>query len=149
MGDFNFDLLKYNTFNEVSYFLESMVSNSLFPFIMHPTRITTHSKTVVDNIFLNFYSSEIISGNLIASISDHFAQFVVIPHTKTQISPETIVRRCFKNFKKTQFIQDISNVEWNDDLKDDNHVNDSIKKLIEIFYCILNKHAPYKKLTKN
>ena len=65
-----------------------------------------------------------------------------MPHTKTRFSPEPIVRRCFKNFKKAEFIQDISNVEWDDHIKDDNDVNDSIKKLIEIFDCTLNKHAP-------
>ena len=72
MGDFNFYLLKYNTSDEVSDFLELMVSNSLSPFMIQTTRITTHSKTVIDKIFLNFYSSEIISGNLTASI-DHLA----------------------------------------------------------------------------
>ena len=149
MGDFNFHLLKYNTSNEFSHFLESIVSNSLFSFIIQPTRIITHSKTVIDNIFLNFYSSKIISGNLTASISDHLAQYIIIPHTKMQTSPEPFVRRCFKNFKKAEFIQDISNVEWDDHIKEDNDVNDSIKKLIEIFDCILNKHPPYKKLTKN
>ena len=55
MGDFKFELLKYNRSNEVSNFLESMVSNSLFPLIIKPKRINTHSKTVINN-FLNFYS---------------------------------------------------------------------------------------------
>ena len=62
-----------------------------------------------------------------------------------QTSPEPIVRRCFKSFKKGEFIQDISNVEWDDNIKDDNDVNDSVKKLIETFDSVLNKHVPYKK----
>ena len=45
MGDFNFDLLKYNPSNEVSHFLVSIVSNYLFPFIIQPTHITTRFKT--------------------------------------------------------------------------------------------------------
>ena len=136
--------LKYNISNAVSHFLESMASNSLFPFIIQPTPITTH-----DNIFLHFYSSETISGKLTASISDHLAQLMIIPYSKTQTSAEPIVRKCFKNFKKAEFIKDISNVKWDDHIKYDNDFNDSIKKLIEIFDCALYKHGPYKKLTKN
>ena len=83
MEDFNFDLFKYNTTNEVSHFLESMCSNSIFPLIMQPTCITTHSKTVIDNIFLHFYSPEMFI-LLTASKSDHLAQFITMPYTRTQ-----------------------------------------------------------------
>ena len=49
--------------------------------IIYPTRITsTTTKTRVDNIFsssLNFSQGK--SGNLTISISDHLAQFLIIP----------------------------------------------------------------------
>ena len=133
----------------LNFTLFRTVSNSLFPFIIQPIRVTTHFKTVIDNNFLNFYTSEIFSGNLTTSISDHLAQFKIMPHSKMHTPPEPIVRWRFKTFKNAKFIQDISNVEWDNHAKDNNDVNDSIKKLIETFDCILNKHAPYKKLTKN
>ena len=38
---------------------------------MQPTRLTSQSKTLVDNLLSNILSTDIISGNLTATISDH------------------------------------------------------------------------------
>ena len=60
LGDFNINLLNYNDHQPTNDFLHSLSSNSLFPYVLHPTRITSHSKTLIDNIFSNFISHEII-----------------------------------------------------------------------------------------
>ena len=71
LGDFNINLLNYNCHQPTNDFLDSLASNSFIPYILHPTRITSHSKTLIDNIFSNFISPDIISGNITATISDH------------------------------------------------------------------------------
>ena len=71
LGDFNINLLSYNDHQPTNDFLNSLASNSFISYILHPTRITSHSKTLIDNIFSNFISNEIISGNITATISDH------------------------------------------------------------------------------
>ena len=65
------NLLNYNDHQSTNDFLDSLASNSFIPYILHPTRITSHSKTLIDNIFSNYIFHEIISGNIIATISDH------------------------------------------------------------------------------
>ena len=40
LGDFNVDLLNYDSNHDVSNFLETMHSNLLLPYITTPTRIT-------------------------------------------------------------------------------------------------------------
>ena len=75
LGDFNINLLNYDTCHETSAFLDSMCSSSLFPYITQPTRITPTSKILIDNIFFNFHSPDLISGNLTAALSDHLPQF--------------------------------------------------------------------------
>ena len=72
LGDFNDNLLNYNEHNETNDFLDSCASNSFIPLILQPTRITSHSNTFIDNIFSNVIDSDIVSGNLIATISDHW-----------------------------------------------------------------------------
>ena len=62
MGDFNIDLLKYDA-NADS--------------VTTPTRVTAHWKSLIDNMFLNNIDSGLISGNIISTISDHFAQFLL------------------------------------------------------------------------
>ena len=51
MGDFDVDLLKYTTDTSTAQFSNQMYSSSLLPQITSPTRISTKSKTLIDNIF--------------------------------------------------------------------------------------------------
>ena len=51
LGDFNINLLNYNDHQPTNGFLDSLFSNSFIPYILYPTRITSHSKTLIDNIF--------------------------------------------------------------------------------------------------
>ena len=78
--DFNVNLLNYNDRNPTNEFLDSLASTSFASYILQPTRRTFHSKTPIDNIFSNIISPEAISGNLIAIISDHLSQFMIVPN---------------------------------------------------------------------
>ena len=51
------------------------------PLISLSTRITSHSNTLIDNIFSNVIDPDIISGYLTATISDHLPRFAIIPNT--------------------------------------------------------------------
>ena len=66
--------------NPTNEFLDFLASNSIIPYILQSTRITNHSKTLIDNIFSNVLSYEAISGNITASISDHLFQFLFAPN---------------------------------------------------------------------
>ena len=80
LGDFNINLLNYNVHQPTNDFLDSLAFNSIIPYILQPTRFTSHSKTLIDNIFSNILSKEIIPGNLTATISDHLPQFLFPPN---------------------------------------------------------------------
>ena len=66
LGDFNINLMNYNVHNPTNGFLDSLASNSFLPYILPPTRISNHSKTLIDNIFTNINLPDPISGNLTA-----------------------------------------------------------------------------------
>ena len=51
MGDFNVDFLKYTRDSSTAQFLDQMYSLSLLPQITSPTRISTKSKALIENIF--------------------------------------------------------------------------------------------------
>ena len=61
LGDFNINLLNYNVHNPTNEFLDSLASNSFLPYILQPTRITSHSKTLIGNIFTNITFPDSIS----------------------------------------------------------------------------------------
>ena len=85
LGDFNVNLnhnehVNHNEHNQTNEFLDSPASNSFIPLILQPTTITSHSNTLIDDIFSNVNDPDIISVNLTATISDHLPQFSVIPN---------------------------------------------------------------------
>ena len=73
------DLMKNDIDEDTATFLDTLTTHFFVPHI-HPTRINQHSKTLIDNISSNIPNiSQGKSGNLTLSISDHLAQFLIIP----------------------------------------------------------------------
>ena len=66
LGDFNVNLLNYNEHNQANEFLDSLASNLFITLILQPTRITSHSNALIDNIFSNVLNPD--TGNLTAII---------------------------------------------------------------------------------
>ena len=80
MGDFNLDLIKYESHPGTNDFLELLYSHFLTPLITKPTRITEFSSTLLDNIFCStsLCSRVMNSGILYSDISDHLPVFCMI-----------------------------------------------------------------------
>ena len=82
--------------------LELMLSFSFSPRIIKPTRITSRSQTLIDNIHINELHSNIVAGNIATDISDHLTQFVAIPGDLVKTSIEGIIKSLILiNLKKT------------------------------------------------
>ena len=115
------NLLNYNEQNQTNEFLDSLASNSFIPFTLQPTRITSHSNTLIDNIFSNVLDPDIISGNLTATISDHLPQFAIIPNMFGSIlgNKSNIYERDWPKFDQENVILDNFSVGWEDLLKID------------------------------
>ena len=116
LGDFNINLLNYNDHQPTNDFLDSLASNSFIPYILHPTRITSHSKTLIDNIFSNYISHEIISGNITATISAPLPQFPFVPNILSNSSTQksNFYERDWSKFKQENFILDYFDKDWTD-----------------------------------
>ena len=112
MGDFNFDLLQYDTDNNSYDFLNSIVENSMLPFIHQPTRIIDSSATLIDNIFSNNIEFESISGNLFINLSDHLPQFLIIHRTEDRHKQANFYKHDYQKFDKESFQDDFSLQNW-------------------------------------
>ena len=151
LGDFNINLLKCNEDSEIMTFLDIMNSHLILPQIHLPTRITDHSKTLIDNIFSTPTDSGTISGNLCHSISDHLPQFCLFPKLDNAECGDDIpfFRKDWSKFNQEDFILDYLDIDWNliferFDFNPDlcfNIFNDKIKVLLE-------RHVPTVRLTK-
>ena len=92
-------------------FLDIIYSTNLVPNITSPTRLTSRSQTLIDNIFSSIINNDCIAGSLISPIPDHHAQFLIIPnYTITQNSKKDLYKRNFKHFSSKKFITDLEKV---------------------------------------
>ena len=151
LGDFNINLLNYNDHQPTNDFLDSLASNSFIPYILHPTKIISHSKTLIGNTFSNFISLEIISGNITATIFDHLPQFSFVPNilSNSSIQKSNYCERDWSKFIQKNFILDYFNKDWADLTQiDQQNVNLSMDSFLNNINSILDVHAPLKKVNK-
>ena len=65
-GDFNIDLLNFDTFSPCANFVDLLLSYNILPTINKPTRVTSHSATLIDNILVSSdFIEHIISSTII------------------------------------------------------------------------------------
>ena len=150
-GDFNIDLLQTETNDDVREFFETLTAHLFVPHITLPTRVTSRSRTLIDNIFSNHPEfNSCTSGNFTFHISDHLAQFVLVPSSdKRPPKVHNIMKRDTKNYVHEDLVADFISVNWDEVLElwkgDPNHSH-------ERFNCkvneILDKHMPWRKLNK-
>ena len=85
-GDFNINLLEVKQKPLFTEYLELMLSESLYPAIRLPTRITDTSATLIDHIHVKAngidYNSD-LGGVINSNISDHQPCFTAFPHGGT------------------------------------------------------------------
>ncbi len=75
MGDFNVDLIKTNSLSD--NLINILGSLFFHPLILQTTRITGHSATLIDSIFINSIKHFVISGNLVYDLTDHLPNFII------------------------------------------------------------------------
>ena len=47
------------------------------PLIVRPTRLTSYSASLIDNIFTNSFCNNVVSGLLFTDVSDHLPIFAI------------------------------------------------------------------------
>ena len=78
------NLLQLEKNSDIENYFDELTNHSFTPLITTPTRITTKTKSLIDNIFFNEFCSDIVSGNFTVGISDHMPQFALIPDNTTK-----------------------------------------------------------------
>ena len=149
LGDFNINLLNYNVHSPTNEFLDSLASNSFLPYILQPTRITSHSKTLIDNIFTNIIFPDSITGNPTATISDHLPQFLIVLNIFSNKSTSPIFMRDWSNVDQENFILDYFSIDWNETLKiEEQNIDYSTEIFLNKINELLDNFTPYKKTNK-
>ena len=115
MGDYNINILNFATHSATADFVDSMYSYGFFPLINWPTRITTSSATIIDNIFTNnlFHAGASCQGILVTDISDHLPIFHI--NCCQKISQESDIFVSTRNFSfhnRQSFQNALDETDW-------------------------------------
>ena len=150
MGSFNINLLNCNTDKDASDYIDTLYSHSFHPTINSPTRRTPTTKTLIDNIFYNNGSNNIISRYIATSISDHQTQFLLVRGQLTGIQPHNAKeKKSFHNFGPKVFEKDIENIDQDRILQFPyGHPSLSFQLFSSKIDNLIDKHCPLKKPSK-
>ena len=143
-GDFNLNCLEFHQSSEIRQFFNNMFEKGAIPLINRPTRVTTSSATLIDNIFTNcVFDTSLKNGIIKTSISDLFAIFAAIKLSKEKTRNQKIkIKKIFFSDKnKESFKQDLQKINW-EELNILNCTNTLYKHFIKIYSSIYDKNFP-------
>ena len=147
-GDFNINLLNYNKHPLTEDFIITLGSFFLEPHILKPTRITSHSSTLIDNIFFNSIEYQTISGNLLHDLTDHLPNFLIIERSAFSRHKEKKYKRDYSNYNEEAFINEFSSIDWYDLFYGLSDTTEMFDKFYTKVNNVINSHLPLKPLTR-
>src|SRR6218665_3225269 len=145
-GDFNVDLLKVNDHYETSQFHNCLTTYQLFPSITRPTRITSHSQTLIDNIFSSAWSKLVRAAIIVSDLPDHLPIVALFP-------TERNCKRAYYNTTSSRKINDenvgkfdalLADINWDPvkKISADGDANLAYDKFMEIYKTVYDKAFP-------
>ena len=143
--DHNLDLLKTHQHSQTNEFLEINLKKNLLPTISKPTRITTKSATLIDNVFLSTkLQTPIDSTILLEDISDHLPCMITMhKQLKCVREGKTITSRPLTDKNIEKINTDLSAIDWDQELNSKS-IEDDFNKFHKIVCETINTHAPVK-----
>ena len=158
VGDINFDINPSNN-NRTSFsddYLRMLQSNAFASLITKPTRVTSHSQTIIDHILTNDFDSIISPGVLTYSISDHSFIFCTILTDQEHCSKPTkpIEFRSLKSVDRVTFIEDLNSAldplvnKFLQSPFPEQIFETNFEQVIDTISLIINNHAPLQTLSR-
>ena len=115
LGDININLMNYANHNHTTDYLDITYSNGFIPVINRPTRVTDHSATLIDHIFVNCYENNVsmYQGIIVTDITNHYTIFHIAHFEKLRSLKDDyhLTRKMnLKNYETFKFL--ISQYDW-------------------------------------
>ena len=121
-----------------------MIVRNLIPHITSPTRVTNHTATLIDHIYSNISSENVLPGTLKTDISDHYSNFIILksilPKTTKNdiISYRAMNSRAIENLNKA-----LSEANWSQ-IYHSNDVNTAYTIFTDKLSHLIDTHIPIK-----
>ena len=124
--------------------MECLFSHAFLPLISNPTRLTSYSVTLIDNIFTNHLLTHVFTDIVLNDLSGHFPicplfYVEVLPHK----SEKKLLKRSFKEDNLNKFNESLTLTDWLKLLNSDD-LNESYSRLINEYSRQFDSSFPIK-----
>ena len=145
MGDFSLNLLNHGNHLATGEFMDGLYSCTFSPVTL-PSRTTSHSATLIDNIFMNHPTHNYLrAGLLLPDVSDHFLVFFICPNSDNEplgACSKAVFVRDKSSANMDTFLENLQNVNLNRYTDPQQCFSRFVNKYIEIY----DKCFPYRKI---
>jgi hypothetical protein len=140
LGDFNLDVLKYGADKSATEYVDLLFSYGLLQLVTNPTRVTSHSASLIDHVITNNVVDSCDTVVLLAKISDHFpiVYFKRVPSKNN--GSKTYTGRNFSQNNMALFGEALRHTNWefvtNSDSAQEsyNYFSDTFLALYDIYF---------------
>jgi hypothetical protein len=140
------DLLKSSSHPPTNHFIATNFALSFFPLIAKPTRITSSTATLIDNIFTNVLDQpSLVHGIILTDISDHLPIFHVTYRKLKAKQASTTPKRDLNSTNKATFQEHLSKVNW-DEILNTKDAQAAYSKFQNIISTNFQKSFPFKSI---
>ena len=139
----NCDLLK--SCIEANTLKDMCETLNLTQLVTTPTRVTPQSSSLIDVILAT--NTSVVKETIVVEnhISDHYLSYIVLNLKIPKPPPTHIITGRFRKYDASKFLQDLERLPWiENSLIGD--VSERVDHFNQNFLCLLNKHAPVKKV---
>ena len=146
VGDWNLDLINHHCHESTGEFLEIMYSRMFFPLITRPTRVTSNTATLIDNIFTNNLNNFSVSGLMFCDISDHLPIFTLLLDQSKNLNETSWISFRDKSANNVAtFTNRLANVNW-DELSEYKDPDCAYRCFLDRYTTLYNDCFPLKKV---
>ena len=143
------DLMQINVNRNYRKYVNSILSTTTKCAIDLPTRITDHSKTLLDHNYVNDSKHSYKSGVLLCDLSNHMSTFVCISTKKPVVkNTKKFLIRDIKNFDLEEYLRRLNIELYAANLDSIDSVHDAFDKFEEVLQNTANKFASLKKASR-
>jgi hypothetical protein len=147
-GDFNLDLLQYNSSQQVTDYIDLLFSFGFMQIITKPTRVTLKSATLIDHLITTSDSNVFESVILTTKLSDHFP-LIYVSNSQTQEGSNEFYEACNFSYSNLEaFGQILQRTDWNTTLTSD-CPQEAYTNFANIFFNLYDTQFPVQRLKFN
>ena len=143
-GDYNINILNTDSHTATVEFLQTMLSNSFYPAITKPTRITEYFATIIDNIFCSAPTNS-FTGILYKNISDHLPIFIINNTKVKKLKESHVIESRDMGEENISKLRDrLQHFDWFY-ITDISDVNSAYSSFLSVFGNIFNECCPVRR----